>query len=170
MAKVNSTNLVSEPRTNVVSLISNTSNVSDPTISSSEFRKWIYARDPDVKASEFKGYPYIIIEPARIDPSEAGNLSGSKRFVNWAMNVEVVSSDRGNANQDGKGLEHNDAVTNDIVETLLNVTNRETLISQGMAFGKPMVSDVRIEPLSDELTYRRVITLTFDRNWTPTSA
>ena len=52
----------------------------------------------------------------------------------------------------------------------MKVTNRETLRSQGMAFGKPVVSDVLIEPLKQELTYRRIITVPFDRNWTQTSA
>ena len=170
MAKVDKTNLISEPRNNVVTLISNSSNVSDPVTSSSEYRKWIYSRDPDIKAGDFAGYPFIVIAPARIDTSGSASLDSSRRFTNWTIEIEVVSSDRGYGNNDGKGLTHNDAVTNDILQTLLNVTNRQTLISQGMAFGKPVVSNVLIEPLKQELTYRRIITVPFDGNWTQTSA
>ena len=170
MAKVDYTNLISEPRDNVVSLISNTDNVVDPTTSSAEYRKWIYSRDPDIKSSSFAGYPFIVINPARIDTSGAANMDSSNRFVNWTIDIEVVSSDRGYGESDGKGLTHNDAVTNDVLQTLLDITNRQTLREQGMAFGKPVVSDVLIEPLKEELTYRRIITVPFDGNWTKTTA
>lgn len=169
MAKVNSTNLISEPRNNVVSLISDKSNVSDPTLSSSQYRKWIYSRDPDIKAADFAGYPFIVISPASIDTSGSSSVDSSKRFVNWTIDIEVVSSDRGYGSSSGKGLTHNDSITNDILETLLKVSNRKILKSQGMSFGKPVVSDVLIEPLKQELTYRRIITVPFDGNWMQTS-
>lgn len=170
MAKIDSTNLISEPRNNVVSLISDDSNVSDPVTTSAEYRKWIYSRDPDIKSSSFAGYPFIVIAPARIDTSGGSSLDSSKRFVNWTIDIEVVSSDRGYGDNDGKGLTYNDLITNDILQTLLDVDNRKTLRSQGMAFGKPVVSDVLIEPLKQELTYRRIITVPFDGNWTKTTA
>ena len=170
MAKVDNTNLISEPRNNVVSLISDSNNVSDPVTSSAEYRKWVYSRDPDIKSSSFAGYPFIVITPARIDTSGKASLDSSRRFVNWTIDIEIVSSDRGYGDNEGKGLTHNDSITDDILSTLLDTTNRQTLISQGMAFGKPVVSDVLIEPLKKELTYRRIITVPFDGNWTQTSA
>jgi hypothetical protein len=170
MAKVASTNLISEPRNNVVSLISNKSNVADPITSSSEYRKWIYSRDPDIKAADFAGYPFIVINPATIDTSNGASLDMTRRFVDWTIEIEVVSSDRGQGNRAGKGLTHNDAITDDILETLLKVANRKTLISQGMSLNTPIISDVLIEPLKHELTYRRIITVPFDGNWTQTSA
>jgi len=170
MAKVDETNLISEPRNNVVSLISDSNNVSDPVTSSSEFRKWIYSRDPSSKTASFAGYPFIVIGPTRIDTSGAANMDSSRRMINWTIDIEVVSSDYGYGSNDGKGLSHNDSVTNDILQTLLDTTNRQTLISQGMAFGMPIVSDVIIESLKQEKVYRRIITLPFDRNWTKTTA
>lgn len=170
MAKVNSTNLISEPRNNVVALISDSSNVNDPVTTSSEYRKWIYARDPDVKSNDFAGYPFIVIGPSRIDTSGKSSLDSSKRFVNWTIDIEVVSSDRGYGDNDGKGLIHNDAITDDVLQTLLDVTNRKTLRSQGMSFGKPVVSDVLVEPFHQQLAYRRIITVPFDGNWTQTTA
>jgi len=169
MAKIDNTNLVSEPRNNVVNLISDSDNVDDPVTTTSEYRKWIYSRNPDIKATSFAGYPFIIINPARIDTSGPANLDSSKRFVNWTIDIEVVSSDRGYGNNDGKGLTHNDAITNDVLQTLLDVDNRNTLRSYGQAFGKPVVSGVSIEPLKQELTYRRIITVPFDRNWIKTT-
>lgn len=170
MAKVNSTNLISEPRNNVVALISDSNNVSDPITTSAQYRKWIYARDPSIKSTSFAGYPFIVIGPARIDTSGSSNLDSSKRFVNWTIDIEVVSSDRGYGDNSGKGLMYNDSITDDVLQTLLDVDNRKTLRSQGMAFGKPVVSDIIIEPLKQEMTYRRIITVPFDGNWTQTSA
>jgi len=168
MAKVDNTNLISEPRNNVVTLISNSSNVADPVTTSSEYRKWIYSRDPSSKSTSFAGYPFIVIAPARIDTSGNANLDSSSRFVNWTIDIDIVSSDYGYGDKAGKGLTHNDTI-NDVLQTLLDVDNRQTLRTQGMSFGKPVVSDVLIESLKQEKVYRRIITVPFDRNWTKTT-
>jgi len=170
MAKVNYTNLISEPRDNVVSLISDSSNVDDPVTTSAEYRKWIYSRDPSIKNTDFAGYPFLVITPARIDTSGKASLDSSRRFVDWTIDIEVVSSDYGYGDVAGKGLTHNDVITNDILQTLLDVGNRQLMRSQGMAFGKPVVSDVLIESLKQEKVYRRIITIPFDGNWTKTTA
>lgn len=170
MAKIDNTNLISEPRNNVVALISNPNNVNDPITSNSEYRKWIYSRDPAIKTTEFTGYPFIVVGPTRIDTSGSSSLDSSKRVVNWTIDIEVVSSDYGYGSKAGMGLEHNDSITNNILQTLLDVGNRATLRNQGMAFGKPVVSDVLIELLKQEKVYRRIITLPFDGNWTKTTA
>ncbi len=161
MAKVIYNNLISEPRTNVLNLISNKTNVADPVTSSAEFRKWIYSREPDVKDSNFSGYPFIILHPAIFDPSIRGNIGGKTKVVDWQMEIEIVTSDRGYGGKDGLGLIHNDSITNDILETLMNAANRITLRNFGMSFADPTVSGVTTEAIADELVYRRVITLTF---------
>lgn len=170
MAKVTSTNLISEPRNNVVSLISDKTNVADPITTVSEYRKWIYSRDPDIKAVDFAGYPFIVINAASIDTSNGYSLDMTKRFVNWSIDIEVVTSDRGQGNNAGKGLVHNDAITDDILETFMDVGHRKELNVQGMSFGTPIISEILVEPLKHELTYRRIITVPFDGNWTQTSA
>lgn len=162
MAKVSITNLASEPRTNVLNLISDSSNVADPVISSAGFRKWIYSREPDTKASDFKGYPFIIVHAARFLPETTGMMSGKKRFATFVIQIEIVSSDRGYGGSDGKGLTHNDAVTDDVLETLMDLTNRATLKSYGMSFSQPSVSSINVEPLHNELTYRRSIDVEFN--------
>ena len=90
MAQVTYTKLFSESRTNVVSLISDFSNVADPITSSSEFRKWIYSREPDVKSADFGGYPFIIIHPADVDiDSENGTLDGKSKRTVWDIEIEI---------------------------------------------------------------------------------
>jgi len=161
MAKITYANIFSEARTNVLNLISDSSNVADPLMVSGQFRKWIYSRDPDSKATDFRGYPIIILRPARFDPEEMGSLDGKRRFVAWEIDIEIVTSDRGYGSSDGQGLSHMDAISNDVVETFLDLTNRQTLKGFGMSFSDPTVSDVGTEEYQDELIYRRVITLSF---------
>ena len=162
MARVTYLNLFSESRNNVVSLISNKSNVSDPTNSTAEFRKWIYSRDPDVKASDFKKYPFIIIHPASFSPSETGSsLDRKSNFVSWEIEVEVVTSDRGYGENDGRALSHMDSISDDIMTTLLNATNRQTLAGQSMYFSNPQTTDVVPDVLHNERIYRRSILCSF---------
>ena len=159
MTKVNYSNLVSKPRENVIDLISDSSNVADPISSSAEFRKWIYSRTPDVKSGNFSGYPFIIVSACKFDPDETGNER--RKFVSWTIDLEVISSDRGYGNNDGKGLSHNDAITDDILQTFLDYTNRGTLRNYGMSFSRPVVSDIIVVQMQNELVYRRIITLSF---------
>jgi hypothetical protein len=162
MAQVTYENLFSESRNNVVSLISNSSNVADPTLSSSEFRKWIYSRAPDVKASDFPGYPLIIINPVEVDiEEEGGTVDMKSKVVNWDVEIEIVTSDRGYGETNGKGLSHMDAISDDVVQTLMNKTNRVTLSNQSMKFTTPTTSAVTAETVQNELVYRRSIIVSF---------
>ena len=154
-------NLFSESRANVVALITST-NVPDPTLSSAEFRKWIYSREPDVKSSDFKGYPYIIINPCDLDiESENGSLDGKSKFVYWDIEVEIVTSDRGYGEKDGKGLTHMDSISNSLIQTFMNITNRKTLSTNSMKFVNPTTTAVGTEVIDNELVYRRSMILSF---------
>ncbi len=160
-SQVTYTNLLSESRNNVVDLIT-TTNVPDPISSSKEFRKMIYSRPPDVKATDFKGYPLIIVNPTDIDVErEEGSGDGKHRFVNFNISVEIRSSDVGFGNNNAKGLQHLDSISNDIIETFLDLTNRNTLINNQMEYIDPDIGVVETIPEADELIYRRVITLQF---------
>lgn len=159
MVAVTYQNLFSESRNNVVTII--TSNVSDPIISSAEFRKWIYSREPDVKSSDFKGYPFIIIHPSEFEPEDGGSLDGKSKFVFWTIEIEIVTSDRGYGSEDGKGLTHMDSISNSVIQQLLSITNRNTLSGANLKFSRPVPTSVVTEPIGEELTYRRSIIQTF---------
>jgi len=154
-------NLFSESRNNVVALVTS-SNVSDPTISSAEFRKWIYSREPDVKSSDFKGYPYLIINPCDLDiESEKGSLDGKSKFVYWDIEIEIITSDRGYGANDGKGLIYMDSISNSLIKTFMNITNRKTLSTNSMKFVNPTTTAVGTEVIENELVYRRSLILSF---------
>jgi len=159
--QVTYTNLFSESRNNVVALVTST-NVSDPTISSAEFRKWIYSREPDVKSADFKGYPFLIINPSDLDiEKEKGSLDGKSKFVYWDIEVEIVTSDRGYGEKDGKGLTNMDSISNSLIQTFMNITNRKTLSTNSMKFVNPTTTAVGTEVIDNELIYRRSIILSF---------
>ena len=163
MAQVTYTNLFSEPRNNVKALINDSSNVSDPLISSAEFRKWIYSRFPDVKANGFSGYPFIVLKSTDLEiPEEEGSADGRSRFVNWEIDIEIYTSDRSEGGQSGKGLSHMESISDDIVQTLMNITNRKTLKSLGMSSEAINPSEISEQPLKNELTYKRIIPLSFN--------
>ena len=154
-------NLFSESRNNVVALVTS-GNVPDPTLSSAEYRKWIYSREPDVKSTDFKGYPYLIIHPSDLDiEKEKGSLDGKSKFVYWDVEIEILTSDRGYGEKDGKGLTYMDTISNNLIKTFMNVTNRNTLSTNSMKFVNPTTTAVGTEVIENELVYRRSIMISF---------
>jgi len=156
--KITYSNLFSESWNNIYNLINSKSNVVDPTTSSSEFRKWVFSREPDIKASEFTGYPYIVVYNSEVTietESKGKSLDGKSQIVIWTIEIEIVTSDRGNNNTDGKGQVHMDAISDDIVETLMNKSNRNTIRANGLYFPSINPSGVVPEVKSNELCYRR---------------
>ena len=167
MATVTYANLFSEPRNNILSLISNSSNVSDPVIFSSEYRKWIYSRFPDVKSSSFKGYPFIVIKSSDLDIETLGGTGdGKSKVVNFDIDIEVYTSDRGYGSSDGNGLSNMEAISDDIMETLMNVTNRNTLRIAGLSSAGVSPTDISEEVQSDEILYKRIIPVSFTNRLT----
>ena len=153
--------LFSESRANVVALITS-SNVPDPTISSAEYRKWIYSREPDVKSADFKGYPYLTVHPSDLDiEKELGSLDGKSKFVYWDIEIEIVTSDRGYGEKDGAGLTNMDTISNNLIKTFMNVTNRKTLSTNSMSFVNPTTTAVGTEVIENDLVYRRSILISF---------
>jgi len=154
-------NLFSESRANVIALITS-SNVPDPTLSSAEFRKWIYSREPNTKSSDFSGYPLIVVHPCDLDiEKELGSLDGKSKFVYWDIEIEIITSDRGYGEKDGKGLTHMDTISNSLIKTFMNITNRNTLGTNSMKFINPTTTAVGTEVINNELVYRRSIMISF---------
>lgn len=158
--RVTKSSLFSESRQNVVDLIN--SNVNDPVTSSAEYRKWIYSREPDVKASDFGGYPFIVVEGSDVDVlMEGSSADGKKKFVDWSIETKIYASDRGYGNINGKGLIHIDAISDSIFNVFLDSTNKQTLSDNGMKFSEPETEDVDDEILNNELVFTRTLKLNF---------
>ncbi len=158
---INYSNLFSQSWQNIYDLINVKASVVDPTTSSTEYRKWIYSREPDAKSIEFKGFPVIIIHPSTFNTTEGGSVSGIKKFMEWTMEIEVITSDRGYNNVDGKGLSHMDAICDDIIETLFKSANQSTLNTNSIHFININSSRVVVEDFNNTLIYRRSIIVGF---------
>ena len=160
MVQVTYENLFSEARANVVALLTKT-NVPDPTISSAEFRKWIYSSEPSSKNADFKGYPVLIVNHADVDIGEKGSVDGKSKPVEWDIEIEIVTSDRGYGSKDGQGASQMDSISNNVMKPFLNKTNRDTLSNQSMKFSQPTTTRVTTDTISDEKVFRRSILFPF---------
>lgn len=164
MTRVTYENLFSEARANVVTLLTST-NVPDPTISSAEFRKWIYSSEPSSKNSDFKGYPCLVVNHADVDiggeEGNIGSLDGKSKPIEWDIEIEIITSDRGYGNKAGKGAAYMDTISNNVMTTFLNMTNRNTLSNQSMKFSQPTTTNVTTDIISNEKVFRRSILLPF---------
>lgn len=162
--QVTYTNLFSESRNNVVALIT-VGNVPDPNISSAESRKWIYSREPDVKANDFKGYPYIVVHHADTDiemEKGKGSLDGKSKSVFWEILVDIVTSDRGYGEKNGQGSTQMETISNNLIKTFNDITNRNTLSNNSMKFCRPTTTSVVPEVRENELVFVRSILLAFE--------
>jgi len=160
MARVTYDKLFSESRKNVILLLSK-SNVPDPISSSSEYRKWIYSSSPDVKSVGFSGYPLLIVNHADVDILDRSLLSGKTNNVEWNIEVEIVTSDRGNGNKAGMGAMQMDSISDNIMKTFCDVENRKVLSSQSMNFSRPITTAVTTDVVQNEKVFRRSILLSF---------
>lgn len=160
MTRITYENLFSEARANVVALLTST-NVPDPVSSSAEFRKWIYSSEPSVKSSDFKGYPCLVVNHADVDIGEGGSVDGKSKPVEWNIEIEIITSDRGYADIAGKGAEWMDTISNKIMKTFLDMTNRNILSNQSMKFSQPTTTAVGSDVIRNEKVFRRSILLPF---------
>ena len=162
MANITYANLFSEPRNNVVTLISNSSNVTDPATSSAEYRKWIYSRFPDVKSAEFSGYPFIVVRSTDLNTEiPDSSADGKSKMVNFDIDIEIYTSDTAYGNTSGKGLIHMESISDDLAETFMDMTNRRTLKSYGLAFSTIEPTAISEQELKQQKVYQRIFPLTF---------
>ena len=153
-------NLFSQSWQNVYDLINNKTNVVDPTTSSSEFRKWIYTREPDGKSLDFADFPFIVIYPGSVN-SGVGRMSlkGNARMVTFRFDIDVITSDREFNNREGRGATDCDNLSDDIIQTLNNLTNRNTLSGNNLFNVDVEGGSPVIEPFKEVLTYRRTFSV-----------
>ena len=128
-ASVDRTNLISQSFANLYNLINNRDNVKDPITGSG--RKFVHVRMPNIRSDTFEAYPFIVVKHPEISYSNK-SLSSSRARLSWTFDIEVFSADRA-INNEGKGAEFCSQIVDDIMETLNSVSNKETLISYGMA-------------------------------------
>lgn len=157
-SRVTNENIFSEARNNIIALIT-VSNIPDSLLSAAEFRKRVYAREPDVKASNFKGYPYLVVFPANVEVEEGGSVDGKSKFINWDLMIDIKTSDRGYGGKDGQGSADMDTYSDAFFKTFMNKTNRQTLSTNALNFVNATSTDVDDDIIADELVFFRTFIL-----------
>lgn len=158
MTATSYSNILSNVWNSVYALLNVRTNVADPCSGSADVRKFIYSREPDVKAADFQGFPYIILHPATLN-SSVGNqrLNMNARKVAWGFEIEIVTCDRERNNRTARGMTDSDAICEDVFQTLNDLSNRKTLQAAGLFSFTLDASMVVAEDFSNTLVYRRSV-------------
>lgn len=157
--RVSYSTLSSQPWQNVYDVVNTRTNVADPLSISG--RKFVYSfREPDVNATGFQGFPYVIVKSPSYSPSRqtVNRKSAQQDFV---CELEIVTCDRGRNENDALGPAQMAAITDDVLQTFSDVTIRNSLRLNGLLFSFPSSSPVVAEPFKNTLVYRRVVSLPF---------
>ena len=135
--KIDKGTITKQAYSNIYNIINNRSNIPDP-VDSTSTRTMVHTNEPNF-GRNFAGYPIIILFPVIASFTQVSS-NGSKALVEWRIEIEVKSSDniRGNEN---RGQEFLEAISDDIIETLNNTTNKMTLRTYGMGFINPNIAD-----------------------------
>ena len=161
-AKVDYSNLFSQSHANIFNLLNNRSNVSDPEDSKGN-RKFLYVREPRDLGTNFTGFPVIIIPPIELD-EEVVTLDGNKATVEFSIMVRIMTKDH-NVPRTGtaSGAEVLNTISNDVLKTLNNETNRKTLRNQGMKKIKIVSTPTTYEETHDSMMFVREFELRFSQ-------
>lgn len=163
-ARVTNDKIVTQPFANLFNLINNRSNVIDPN-NDDGTRKFVYERLPRF-GRNFKGFPFIVVERAM--PSKNKNLvSLEKAFMSYDFTVTVFcQDDESDGLGNPKGAAQCNDITDDIIETLNNISNRKTLINQGMANLRFDVDISDEEDLKGKLVFTSEFDIRFEQTLT----
>lgn len=165
MVQLTSSNVFSAIRDNIVSLIEK--NIKNP-VSNSKFntKTNIYDRQPDLKAFNFKDFPYIIVQYPQIDIStndDFGTLDMNTKRYEWDLEIVVHATERafGN-NRNKKGAETTTDIADQLIEMFDSSQIKRYLHDQGFFFSKPDISNVSpVSQISNTLIYEFTMTFTF---------
>ena len=160
---ITKSSLISQAHENVKSLIDNRSNVSDPIQPNpgglDKLSKFVYTKQAKIFSTNFKGYPFIIVKKPIMVPSVM-SLSSSRARIDWEIIIEVMCSDNIRGNSD-KGAAYTEQIVDDILETLNDTSNKNTLRNFGMAHFLPAVEDFDTIDLGNESIFVARLTIPF---------
>ena len=161
-ANLTKSNLFSQSFANLFNLINSKTNVPDPVFTNSK-RTMVYSREPDILNLQSEGYPFIIIKPADISTEQYSLDAGSSRF-NFSFMLEIRCTDRVRG-KEGKGnysigIQYVDQLTDSIIKTLNDKTNRMVLNAYGQGTFIIDTESIDTDEIEGEPVWIRRIRLT----------
>lgn len=165
-AALDRTNLHTQVFWNFYNLLNNRSNVVDPRSPESvKVRKFVHAHEPYLGRG-FDGYPFLIVNQPVVGIGSVRLADDINAEVNGEFVVEVRSSDKAvedvtAEDSHGKGLKWLNEVTDDVIQTLNAVSNRNTLRSRNIGFVRTETGNVDFIEVEGETIYSREVRVLF---------
>src|SRR3989344_5481481 len=153
---VNYSNLFTQSHANIFNLLNNRTNVPDPEDSQGN-RRFVYVREPRDLATTFSGFPVIIIPPIELS-EDIVTVDGNKATVTFSIMIRIMTKDH-NTSRSGtaSGASALDSISDNVLKTLNNESNRKTLRSQGMSSIKIISTPTTYEETHDHMMFVREI-------------
>ena len=166
-ARVTASKIATQPFANIYNLINNRSNVPDP-VDTTGNRKFVYTRFPHI-GRKFVGFPFVIVR--RTMPSKGRNtVNLSKTFRSFDFIIEVMCQDKDSDSEaNPNALVQCNDITDNIIKTLENRSNRLTLINQGMANLEYDIESVDDDEFEGRSIFRSEFDIRFERNLSGTT-
>ena len=154
--------IYSQSHANLYNLINTRSNVSDPADSSGS-RKFVYVREPRSLGRNFAGYPVIIIPSFSV--SQTGSSTDRTRaLLTYEIDIRVWTQDKDSDSLGNpSGAEQLNQISDNIIKTLNNTTNRDLLRTRGMSNLEIVDSDFDYDEVEGKTLYIREFTITFSK-------
>lgn len=128
-ANVTYDKLHTNAHTNILAILDNRNNVVDPRSPNSTVvtRQFVYDSDPFLKAVNFSGFPYILLEFPTITLSKV-SVNGVSKEVRWKQRITVRTARDGSANtREGVGRTDMMNICDDILQTFNSETIKQSL-------------------------------------------
>ena len=128
--RITSSTIASQSYANLFNLINNRTNVPLPEGIPSD-HPFVVVREPRI-GRKFRGFPFIIIQRSKPTKGKS-TVSLTKSFMSYDFTLRVVTRDE---DADGTGIpvgsEQCNTITDNIIKTLNDATNRKSLINHLM--------------------------------------
>jgi len=160
-ALIEKSNIESNAYSNIFDIMNNRSNIADPRGSSASGRAFILDADPLVKALDFSGYPYIVLELPTLEYSREG-VSGTKKFITWTHKITVRTARDGSAgNVVNTGRTDILAIGDDLNETFNKLDVKSELAELNIREVKLSKSTTDVFTISQKTVYEATYELEY---------
>lgn len=158
---ITKSNVFTQVHANIYNLVNNRSNVPDPNDSTGA-RKFVYTREPNFMAKNFKGFPLIVVQDEKHSQETNAVADGTKAFSIDELRIIVMAQDKvADSSGNPSGFDTLNTISDDILETLNNTTNASTLRNNGLKHHEFSSVDFEWGEIDGQPVFRREFILRF---------
>ena len=158
---ISKSNIFTQIHANIYNLINNRSNVPDP-VDSFGNRKFVYVREPLYLSTNFKGFPFIVVPNADYSQLDNQMFSGTKAREKDDITIIVMTQDKdSDTSGDPSGASQLDNISNSVLQTMNDVSNRAMLRTNGLSNIKVDSTSYEWTEINGKMVFRREINISF---------